>query len=69
MMNEKFSHLRCIYEFFEDENCKFSMMRLQSFLLMASGIVYAFVTKDPAITAILISAAVGGKIGQKFGEK
>lgn len=52
-------------QFFQDSSGIYSMMRLISFILAISGITCAFVTKDIALTSLLIGFAVGGKVAQK----
>ena len=58
-------------EFFKDAAGQYSMNRLLSFVLVISGIVYAFIHPDEVLmVTTLIGAGMAGKVGQKaFGEK
>jgi len=53
-------------QFFQDSDGSLSMMRLLSFILVISGIVCAFVTKNVPLSGMLIGFGVGGKVVQKF---
>jgi len=56
--------------FFMDDKGAYSMMRLLSFLLVVSGIVFAFVHPDYETGYIsIITLGLSGKVGQKFLEK
>lgn len=41
------------------------MNRLQSLILVISGVIYAFVYKDAVISGLLIGIGVTGKVVQK----
>lgn len=57
-------------QFFQDDKDRLSMTRLQSFILIVAGIIFAFVKGDIAITSLLIGIGMTGKVAQKaIGEK
>ena len=56
-------------QFFCEDNDRLSLNRLQSLILVISGIIYAFIHQDIVVSAMLIGFGVTGKIVQKGMEK
>jgi len=53
-------------EFFKDKDGQYSMMRLLSFILVISGVLCAFITKEAGLTATLLGFGITGKAVQAF---
>jgi hypothetical protein len=61
--------MKWIARLFSNDAGEPSIQRVQSTLLIISGIIYAFVYKDAVNASILIGLGVGEKLGQKIMEK
>lgn len=60
--------LEFIRELF-DENGKVSMMRMLSLIVVVSGCILAFQSKDASLVLGMLGLGLGAKIGQKVMEK
>jgi len=56
-------------EFFKDAAGQYSMNRLLSFVLVACGIIHAFIFRDLAMASMLIGFGITGKVSQRVIEK
>ena len=55
-------------EFFQDDKGRLSMCRLLSFLLIAGGILLAFIRPNVQIVTYMILIGKAGKVSQKYVE-
>ena len=57
------------WKFFSEQQPDYSLGRLLCFMAMLTSIALAFFTAKDILAGTFLSAAIAGKVAQKFGEK